>query len=128
MAKSSIINKTRGTILHENPRYLTTAAQHAKGLMFTRPFRRADDPALAFIFLPPRSVRFHMWFVFGPIDIIALDGKGTVLALRERFAPWTQWNPKVSAVCVLELPPGTIASTKTKVGDTVVLSRQLVSR
>ena len=62
-----------------------------------------------------------MFFVFGSIDVIALDGTGAVVALKERFWPWTIWHPGVRASAVVELPVGTIARTKTAVGDIVVL-------
>jgi len=116
--KQAITNKTRKTVLHANPRWAFTALQQSLGLMFRRP---GPDDCLIFLFLPARRVRFHMWFVFGPIDMVALDGKGNVIALKERFAPFAFWMPGINASAVLELPLGTIARTKTAVGDVMAL-------
>jgi uncharacterized membrane protein (UPF0127 family) len=69
-----------------------------------------------------------MWFVFGPIDVVALDGRGMVIALKERFRPWTMWSSKVPVSCVIELPVGTVSKTKTRVGDRIILPPPLDRR
>jgi uncharacterized membrane protein (UPF0127 family) len=115
-----VLNRTRQRLLHAQCRLATSALAQTIGLMFRRP--GAQD-ALAFIFPTPRRVRFHMWFVFGSIDIIALDADGHVLAQREWFRPWTYWSPGVDAMTVIELPAGTIARTGTALGDRLTLTR-----
>jgi len=117
MAQQLILNKTRGTILHTAPQWALTSRQQAWGFLFQHP----GDKCIVFLFMPARRVSFHMWFVFGSIDIMALDGKGKIIALKERFLPWTLWVPNIIASAVLELPTGTIAKSKTKLGDIVVL-------
>jgi uncharacterized protein len=114
--KDLVRNITRSAVLHQTPRFAVSTVEQVRGLMFKRP---AAGDCLIFLFLPARKVRFHMWFVFGSIDIIALDGKGVVIALKERFAPWMFWSPGVNASAVIELPVGTIARTKTAIGDKI---------
>jgi uncharacterized protein len=113
--QNTVMNLTRRCVLHEHPRIAASFMEQAKGLMFTRP----TNDCLIFPFLPARRVSMHMWFVFGPIDILALDGQGKVVALRKDFRPWTLWVPGVFASAVVELPAGTIARTGTAIGDRV---------
>lgn len=62
-----------------------------------------------------------MFFVFGPLDIVALDGKGAIVAMREVLRPWRIWSIDHHASAIIELPAGTIAKTKTEIGDQVTL-------
>jgi uncharacterized membrane protein (UPF0127 family) len=122
-------NVTRKIVLHNKSRIARDMFTQGVGLMFRRP---GPDDCLVFVFSPPQPVRFHMMFVFGPIDILALDETGKILALKKDFASWTLWNPRVQtgirkgelviASTVVELPPGTIARTGTKVGDRISVS------
>jgi uncharacterized protein len=121
---AAIVNKTRGVTLHSNPEWALTTAQQAKGFMFRRP----RDACIIFLFLPQRRVGLHMWFVWGAIDVLALDGTGKVLALKKRFLPFAFWYPGVDASAVVELPAGTIERTRTALGDTVVLPKQVAKR
>jgi uncharacterized membrane protein (UPF0127 family) len=116
----AILNRTRGTLLFERPRWALTVWQQARGLMFRKP---GPKDCIIFLFLPSRPVSFHMFFVFEPIDIIALDGTGKVIALRENFRPWTMWRPGLDASAVVELPAGTIAKSGTAVGDVIELPK-----
>ena len=109
-------NLTKKTVLGTRPIVLRSTLSQALGLMF-----RKSPECMIFLFQSPRIVRMHMMFVFFPIDIIALDGSGKVVALVERLLPWRLWNPGVRASAVVELPQGTISSTKTQVGDQIKL-------
>jgi uncharacterized membrane protein (UPF0127 family) len=110
-----IKNATKGTILHQNPVWPRTLLQIGTGLMFRKP----KDECLVFIRMPARTDTITMWFVFGSIDVVVLDGTGKVIALRS-LAPWSHWRaPKASAF--IELPVGTIARTKTALGDHIAL-------
>jgi uncharacterized membrane protein (UPF0127 family) len=112
-----IANATRGTILHENPEWALSLWQQSRGFMFSRPGGRA----LIFLFLPARIVRLHMLFVLGSIDVIALDGTGKTIALKENFSPWSLWSSGAAASAILELPEGAIARTGTRIGDKITL-------
>ena len=118
-AKNDIRNRTRADVtLHACPRWAVTRRAQARGLMFRRP---GPDDCLVFPFLPAQVARLHMWFVFGPIDVVCLDGRGIVVALKERFRPWMYWSSGVPVSCAIELPVGTILRTGTRVGDRLVL-------
>jgi uncharacterized protein len=102
--------------LCENPRWALTTWQQAIGFMFQRP-----RGCLVFLFKPARRDMIHMWFVFGSIDALILDGNGEVIALRENLKPWWMWNPKVKISALIELPAGTISATGTRLGDRIEL-------
>ena len=114
-----ILNRTRKVVLHANAKMLTSMFQQARGFMFRRP----GDDALIFLFMPARFEAVHMFFVFGPLDVIALDGQGRVLALKEMLRPWRMWNPGVKMSAMIELPAGTLRRTGTAVGDHVTISK-----
>lgn len=116
---SVITNRTRRIVLHEQAQVLTSILQQARGFMFQRP----RSKALIFLFMPARFEAVHMFFVFGPLDILVLDGEGHVLALQEELRPWRIWNPKVKMSAMLELPAGTIRRTGTAIGDHVTISK-----
>lgn len=115
-----IINRTRNAVLHDRPAWALTAWEKARGFMFRRP---AGD-AIIFLFMPAQVVRLHMWFVFGPIDVLGLDGTGRVVALKQDFRPWSFWSTGTPVSAVVELPAGTLARTGTQEGDHVALPKQ----
>lgn len=119
-----IRNETRNCILHESPEWALTKWQQARGFMFSTP----GDRAKIFLFMPVRRVSLHMLFVFGPIDVLVLDGAGKVSAMNEGFRPWTLWDAKIKGSAVVELPAGTIARTKTRVGDLIKLPTPPIKR
>lgn len=117
MSRAEIVNETRQRVLHASPEWALTPWQQAKGFMFSSPGERA----LIFLFMPARRVALHMWFVFGPIDVLALDGTGRVVELRENFRPWSLWRTHGEVSAIAELPAGTISGTGTTVGDRIEL-------
>lgn len=60
-----------------------------------------------------------MFFVFYPIDVIFLDSEMKIVEIKENFKPFTIYKPKKKARYVIELPKGTIARTKTIIGDII---------
>jgi uncharacterized membrane protein (UPF0127 family) len=66
---------------------------------------------------PCKSI--HMFFMKFPIDVVFLNKKNQVIAVRENLKPnrITRLYPR--AVSVLELPAGTIEATATEVGDEI---------
>ena len=83
-------------------------------------FRKPRSEGVIFLFMPARKDVLQMWFVFGSIDVLVLDESGKVLALRT-LKPWRMWAPKLLASYILEVPEGTIASSRTEVGDIIAL-------
>ena len=85
-----------------------------RGLMF-----RIKPKSLVFVFEKPKIVSLHMFFVFFPIDVLYLDKNKKVIEIKEKFMPFSFYNPKRKASYVIELPVLTVESTKTKIGDII---------
>ncbi|RME78316.1 DUF192 domain-containing protein [Candidatus Woesearchaeota archaeon] len=83
-------------------RILHSALSQSKGFMFERPAKKA----LVFVFKKPKRVVFHMWFVFGPIDLIELDATKRVLFVKEQFRPWQVYCLRFASTYVVEVPAG----------------------
>jgi uncharacterized membrane protein (UPF0127 family) len=110
-----VVNETRTRILAPSGHVLRNPFRQATGTMF-----RNLPGAYVFVFPSPRRVAITNLFVFKPLDILWLDTNGMVLALHEHFPPFAlSTNPPVRASTVIELPAGTIARTRTRVGDIV---------
>ncbi len=63
----------------------------------------------------------HTFFMKYPIDVIILDKRNTVVALRENMPPNSifLWNPLYEKV--VEMPKGTIHSKMIRKGDKISL-------
>jgi len=57
-----------------------------------------------------------------PIDVVYLDGAGTVIHLERELRPWRFAPVRMQAASVLELPRETLSKTKTVVGDKIKIS------
>jgi uncharacterized membrane protein (UPF0127 family) len=114
-------NLTRGSVLATDVESADSLWGKFMGLMG----RPALAPGAA-LWLPD-SNGIHMMFMRFAIDAIFVgkpdgDGARPVLSIHERLPAWWGLVPLVrSANGVLELPVGTIASTRTAVGDRIVL-------
>ncbi len=111
-----IENTSKKTVLAKNKRYCKNDLQKASGLMFTR---KKKDFGLVFFFKKPIVMSLQMWFVFYPIDVIFLDDKCTVIEIKENFQPFRFYTSKSKAAYFIEVPKGTIKTTKTNVGDKI---------
>jgi uncharacterized membrane protein (UPF0127 family) len=116
IVETSIQNLTRKTVLAERSYWATRKSQQAVGFMFRKP-----RDTLVFLFMPQRKETIHMWFVFGSIDVLALDGTGKVIALRQNLRPWHWWNPGMQMSAIIECPVGTISRTGTQLGDRIAM-------
>lgn len=65
----------------------------------------------------------HTWGMGFPIDVLYLNRRGEVMETCPSLRP-NRLGPRVpSAHSVLELPPGTIARSRTEIGDRLEISR-----
>jgi uncharacterized protein len=77
----------------------------------------------------PDSNGIHMMFMRFPIDAVFVgaaggDGSRTVLSVHPNLPAWLGLVPLVrGAKGVIELPVGTIAATRTSVGDRITFQR-----
>ncbi len=107
-----IKNKTKGTILATEYVLCRSLFSRMKGLMFAR-----KPKALVMEFPHEQRIGIHMWFVFFAIDILWLDRRKKVVAMREKLKPWTLATPSKASKYVVEVPEGTIAKSRTKLMD-----------
>lgn len=111
MIPIKIKNTTKNTSLSEAAINYTTIWQKAKGLMFSR------QKDLLFSEKKERIIPIHMWFVFYPIDVLYINAEKKVVEIKENLLPFTFYFPKNKAQYVIELKKGTIAQTRTTIGD-----------
>ena len=113
-------NLTRGTVLAERVEVARSFWARFMGLM-----GRPSLPADGGLFLAGNGI--HMFFMRFPIDAVFVssedsEGRRRVVAVHESLRPWTGMVPLVrGAAAVVELPVGVVASSGTKVGDTLAL-------
>ncbi|MFT4308040.1 MAG: DUF192 domain-containing protein [Candidatus Woesearchaeota archaeon] len=93
------------------PRLARTQWEKARGLMFSRPHD------VLFEFGEEEKLKFHMVFVFYPIDIIFMDKQMRVVDLKERFRPFTFYYSKACSSTVLEAYHGFIKEHGISIGD-----------
>lgn len=105
-----IVNKTKSEILHENAKIAQTRNEKMRGLL---------DALEADAMLFDTRWGIHTFGMKFPIDCAICDGDWRVRAIRENIIPekFFFWNPKYKKV--IELPAGTIARTKTEIGDCI---------
>lgn len=111
-----IINKTKEKLIVHNLKECKSVFSKAKGLMFSR---KIKDFGLVFIFNNEGKRSLHNIFVFFPIDLIFLDENLEVVELKENFRPFRLYFPKHDSQFIIELPAGSIASSKTELRDVV---------
>lgn len=106
-----ILNCSRGTVLGTRVALAASWLSRLRGYL-GRPQPRPGDGLLL---SPCNSV--HMWGMRFALDVVFLSGSGEVLALEEGLQPSSRPVRVRGSRYVLELPPGTIRSTATEVGD-----------
>lgn len=64
----------------------------------------------------------HTFFLKFPIDVIVLGKEYKVVKVKQNLKPWSVyiWNPKYGTV--IELPEKTIKSSKTELGDRLIVT------
>lgn len=86
--------------------FFRSAWRKALGLMFQKPKR-----AYIFVNDEAKSTPITMLFVFHAIDIIWVDERGKILAVKRNALPFTlHINPNVKAKYVIELPKRTLST------------------
>ena len=106
-------NVTRNTIIASRSKIADSAVSRAVGLMFSKP----TQAAMVLKFAKETPISLHTFFVFFPIDIILADGELRVVELLKAMPPFNTYSAKRRAKFVIEVPAGTIAKSRTKVGD-----------
>ena len=107
-----VTNTARNTVLATCLEKAGTGATRSKGLLG----REGLAPGGGLWIVPCESV--HTFFMQFPIDLVYIDRSNRIKKLRSNVPPW-RLSVCLSAHSILELPPGTIRSTLTQVGDTL---------
>jgi uncharacterized membrane protein (UPF0127 family) len=117
-AQGNVFNQTRQTYLATDLALADTHWTRFRGLLGLA----ADDFSNGFgLWITPcRGV--HTLGMGFPIDVIYLDRTLKVVDVQSSVKPWRFTPIRLRAASVLELPCHTVATTKTEVGDTIVIT------
>ena len=109
-----IKNITKGNIVSQHYILCNSLLSQARGMMF----RKRPLP-LVFEFSREKINALHMMFVFFPIDVIFLDKDKEIVEIKENLRPFSFYNPKNRSRYVVELEKGSIAQSRSAIGDVV---------
>ena len=113
-----IINATKKTTLADSFEECRTWWEQTKGMMF-----RKKVVPLVFVFRKEQTVRLHSWFCPGSMDLIFLDENWWVIEILSEWKPRSSYYSSKKGMFLLELPAGTIARSRTDIGDVVQIVR-----
>lgn len=108
-----VINRDRGTVLAERARMARDARERMKGLLGSDALR----PGEALILRPCFQV--HTFGMRYPLDVLFLDGRGTVVRMIRSLPPGRLSPLVLRARVAVELPAGVLEETGTGPGDRV---------
>jgi len=108
-----ISNASKNTVIARNSKTCSFFWQKIRGLMF-----RSRIIPLIFPFRRERKIRLHSFFVRHPFDIVLIDKNSVVVELSRGFKK-RFFTSKKKAKTVLELPDGSIESSRTEIGDSI---------
>lgn len=110
-----VYNKTKEALLASSVEIADSLPRRLIGLLG----RRSLKPDSGIWIIPANAIHsFGMLFSF---DLILIDRDRRVVALRERVPPFSMTWPNPRAESVIELPSGTIAASRTEIGDQLLI-------
>ena len=109
----NILNKTRRVTLSSKAEIARSFRKRLKGLIGRSLEEFSKGSALWII--PCDGI--HTFGMRFPIDVAYLNAEGRILRIYHRLAPFRIAALSFRTSSVLELPAGTLAQTKTDVGD-----------
>ena len=110
-----IRNLTRNSVIASHVEIAKTSQQRMKGLL-----GRTDFPKNEALIIT-RCQSIHMFFMKFAIDVLFCDKQNKVVGICENIKPFQLSPIFFKASYAIELPAGTIASSKTKLGDQIKL-------
>lgn len=111
-----IVNLTRNSTIAQNVKVANDPWQRAKGLLGEKILPQGQ----ALVITGCQSI--HMVFMQFSIDAIFCNGKHVVVGLCKDIKPFCFSPIFFKASYVIELPPGTIDLSQTKLGDQVQIA------
>jgi uncharacterized membrane protein (UPF0127 family) len=109
-----VANFDMRTVIAERVTVARTRLTRAVGLL-----GRAELPTGEALYIVP-SRGIHTWGMRFAVDVAALDDEGVVLGVASNLQPW-KLRLFLGCRAVLELPAGTLAKTRTRVGHHIGL-------
>jgi len=106
-----IVNQTQSTVLCPKASAADTTLTRLAGLLG----RRGLEPEEGLLIKPSSGV--HTFGMSFPIDVVSLDRGDYVLGVWRAVPPWRICGLSLKTRSVLELPPGAIDRSSTKIGD-----------
>ncbi|MAG15661.1 hypothetical protein CMO88_01225 [Candidatus Woesearchaeota archaeon] len=117
--KMPIKNETTNKVIATSSKTANSMLTRSIGLMFSK----SEQAALILRFNKEEKISLHMMFVFYPIDVIFVNKRKQVVDVKENLRPFDTYSSTRKALYAIELPIGTIRSTKTKVGHKITFLR-----
>ena len=113
-----LINLDTHCMVVENIRLASSFFNRFKGLMFTD--HLPEDCGLHI--RPCRGI--HTFFMQYSIDVLHLDSRLQIVGIEENLAPGKVGKVFPNTMEIVELPPGTIKKTLTKVGHRLIFTNE----
>lgn len=110
-------NTSRGITLVNRGRVADNFWTRLKGLIGVREL--ADGDGL--LIIPCKGV--HCMFMSVPIDVLYINKDARVVAIDTNMQPWRMGRIYKASHCVIELSAGTVARSRTAVGDQLQIRR-----
>lgn len=111
-----VYNTTKGHCLGDQISMADTSLRRLVGLLG----KRSLAPGSGLFIVPSQAI--HTVGMAFPIDVIFVDDRYNVLGVREAVRPFRVTRVFWKAYGVLELPVGTISSSRTEVGDQITVN------
>lgn len=111
MSAVQVMNETRRVVLGDRVQLADTILSRSLGFLL----KPAPSDGEGLLLSPCKGV--HMYGMRFPLDVIMVDHSGVVVAVHERLPAWSRTPVYRSAHYALELPAGSVASSRTRVGD-----------
>jgi uncharacterized membrane protein (UPF0127 family) len=108
--KITVVNRSKQTLVVKHLSIARSFFRRLKGLLGTTHLSQGEG-----LFIQPCN-SVHSFFMCYPIDVLFLDSSSIVVKVVENMAAGRVAAARASS-SVLELPAGTVASTKTEIGD-----------
>lgn len=113
-------NSDTGLLVAGTLEIAATRGARRRGLMG----RDTLAPGCALWIVPSRGV--HTCGMRFAIDVVALDERGVVVDVVTDLRPWRLRLPRPGTLGVLELPAGTVRSSRTRLGHRIVFEHAAV--
>lgn len=108
-----IFNVTKDAVVARSFEEARTSWQQMRGLMF-----RNITP-LVFFFDKEQRVELHSFFCRASMDLVLLNDEWEVVELFRDWGPWRTYRSREKASYLIELPAGSIFSSRTELGDII---------